>query len=181
MHVWISERVSGLSELKANNSPESPPPPPPSPPASVEETKADSSLCQRLLGFINSPLRQRHQRLHPSLIINWFLRLAASLLQTICKNRLHNNRDHRNNHKMMKRSLRLENNESTTAWGAANLQLFSENTSLSLSNHCRVWLLLQQDLQTLICWSEGQRWNLFGCWGSFWFLWRGSTCFWSWI
>lgn len=45
MHVWISEGVSGLSELKANNRNKSPPP------ASVEETKADSGVVSKAAGF----------------------------------------------------------------------------------------------------------------------------------
>lgn len=134
MHVWISERASGLSELKANkrNKSRTPPPSPPRPPASVQKQKQTVVSCQRLLGFINLLLWQRRQRLHPSLIINWFLRATrcSSLRQTICENRRHNNRrDHRGDREMMKRRPRLENNESTTAWGSANLQ----NTSLSLS------------------------------------------------
>lgn len=131
MRVWISERVSGLSELKANKSPERPP----SPASSLcRRNKSRRQRCVRGCWVLST--RDKHIGACVPLIINWFLwATRCSLLwKTICKNRLHNNRqDRRSNHDVMKQSPRLENNESSKARGAVKLHRCSENTSLSQS------------------------------------------------
>lgn len=144
MHVWICERVLCLSELKANKKSRRPPH---QQPASVEETKADGRVVSEAALSYQPALR------HPALIINWFV------WAKIQKTQKYNHQDHRNNHKMMKHRLGLENNESTTARATNNLHL---KTSLSLSMSPPPDP--SPDLQML------------NCWGSSFILWGRSTC-----
>lgn len=79
---------------------------------------------------------------HPALIINWFM------WAKIQKTQKYNQQDHRNNHKMMKHRLGLENNESTTARAADNLHL---------KTHPCLWVRLLTLPRTCRCWTvEGR-------------------------